>query len=164
MDDKPNKNGTKKSRKESLVDTLSGFTYSLIVGGVIDYTTGLRGWGIASSRAYASSISAVTGGWYGKWRNFLFNKTNTTQNSHWFRKGFVDVLAGNTFQAPIYASAVAVGSLISDGHVDWHKVRDGLEKIVIISPLIAPTLGWYSDFVRKRFGLPSAAQRAGESK
>lgn len=147
--------------KEGLVDTLGNVTYPLIVGSILDYSTGLRGWGIVASRTYATAINAPTGAPYGKWRNFMFKLTKTTGKSNKVRQSLADLVAFNTFQVPLYSSVVAVGSLISEGKVDWDKVKHGAEYLTIISPVIAPTIGMYMDGLRKIFKLKSAPEKAG---
>jgi len=151
---------TKKIRgKEGLVDTLGNVSYSLIAGGILDYASGLRGWGIIASRLSATAINLPTGAPYGKWRNLTFKLTKTTNESSKIRKSLADLLAFNTFQVPIYSSAVAIGSLISEGKIDWQKVEKGAAYIALISPLIAPTLGYYMDGLRKVFRLKSAPEK-----
>jgi len=152
----------RKSRKEKIVDAFSNVSYSLVTGAALDYFSGLNFWGIITSRASASGLNAVTGAPYGLWRNFVFNKTRTSDENSIFRKGFVDFLAFNSFQTPIYASAVALGSLVSEGEVKWDKVADGAINLALVSPLIGPTLGIYYDFLRNICGLKSAAEKAGE--
>ena len=149
-----------KRGKEGLVDTLSNVTYPLILGGALDYASGLRGWGIVTSRVYATPINLLTGAPYGKWRNLLFKLTRTTDQNSKLRQSFVDLIAFNTFQAPLYSTAVAVGSLISEGSINWDKVKHGIEYLAMISPLVAPTLGMYIDGLRKLFKLKSASEKS----
>jgi hypothetical protein len=152
-----------KKGKESLVDTIGNVTYPLVVGSALDYAAGLRGWGIVASRTYATGINLPTGALYGKWRNLIFRLTRTTDKSSKLRKSIVDLLSFNTFQVPLYSSVVAVGSLISEGKVDWEKVGHGAEYLAMISPFVGPTMGWYMDGLRKLFKLKSASTKAGES-
>ncbi len=79
------------------------------------------------------------------------------------RKSLVDLLAFNTFQVPVYGTAVAIGSFISEGKVDWEKVKNGCEYIAIISPLIAPTMGWYLDGLRKVFKIKPAFEKQNQA-
>jgi len=76
----------KKSRRESLVDTAGLITYSLLAGAITDYVSGLRGIGILASRTYGTVINIPTAAPYGKWRNFLYKKTKTTDESSKLRK------------------------------------------------------------------------------
>lgn len=146
--------------KTALVDIGGNVTYSLIVGSVIDYFAGLNLTGIIASRTSATGINLVTGGPYGWWREKAYQATKTNEESGKVRKTLVDLLAFNTFQVPIYASVVAIGSLISEGKVDWEKVKDGSTYFMMISPLIGPTMGLYMDGFRKLFGVKSAAEGA----
>ncbi len=149
-----------RSSKESIVDTMGSVTYPLIVGTALDYASGLRGWGLVASRAYATGINIPTGGLYGKWRNTVFRTTRTIENSGKLKKSIADLVAFNSFQIPLYSSVIAVGSLVSEGEVDWNKVARGAEYLAIFSPLVGPTLGWYMDGLRKAFKLKSAPEKA----
>ncbi|MBW2999674.1 L-alanine exporter AlaE [Candidatus Woesearchaeota archaeon] len=151
-------------RKIAAVDTGGNVTYSLIVGSILDYCAGLDVVGILVSRGYATAVNSVTGGPYGWWRERVFKATKTKEKSGKIRKTLADLLAFNTFQVPIYATALTVASLVSEGKVDWEKVRDGATYLATISPLIAPTMGWYMDGFRKVFGVKSAAEGAYKSK
>jgi len=146
--------------KVAVVDTAGNITYSLIVGSLLDYSAGLNLAGIVASRASATAMNSVTGGPYGWWREKIFKTTKTTEKSGKIRKTLVDLLAFNTFQVPIYAAAVAIGSYVSEGKVDMEKVQNGATYLATISPLIGPTMGWYMDGFRKLFGIKSAAEGA----
>ena len=155
--------------KESLVDTMGLVSYSLVVGAGMDYSAGLRGFGILASRAYGTAINIPTGALYGKWRNFVYRKSRTTDKSSKLRKGVTELVAFNTFQVPLYATVIAVGSLASnllskgEFEIDIDKVFTGAEHLAMVSPLIGPTLGWYTEGLRKIFGLKSAPRKARES-
>ncbi|MDD5253985.1 MAG: L-alanine exporter AlaE [Candidatus Nanoarchaeia archaeon] len=148
------------TRKIAAVDTAGNITYSLVVGSVLDYWTGLNLAGIIASRASATAMNSVTGGPYGWWREKAFKIAKTSEESGRLRKTLVDLLAFNTFQVPIYAAAITIGSLFSEGKVDMEKVQNGATYLATISPFIGPTLGWYMDGCRKLFGVKSAAEGA----
>ena len=161
------KSVAEKKGKESLVDTLGLVSYSLIAGAATDYASGLRGLGIVASRAYGTAINIPTGAPYGKWRNFLYRKTKTTDKSSRFRKYLVELLAFDTFQVPLYATVVAVGSLASnllqgEAKVDLDKVARGSAILTAVSPLVGPTVGLWMEGFRKLFRLKSAPKKAGE--
>jgi len=147
------------AKKIALVDTLGNVTYSIIVGSMLDYSAGLRLKGIISSRATATGINTITGGPYGWWREKMFKWTNTKSDSNKIRKYLVDLLAFNTFQIPVYATALSVGTLI-EGEYDFSKVANGIKNLAMISPLIGPTMGWYMDGFRRLFGIKSASKGA----
>ena len=148
------------TRKVATVDIGGNVTYGLIVGTLLDYSAGLNLAGIVASRTYATMMNTVVGGPYGWWREKAFQVTKTNEEHSKPRKTLVDLLAFNTFQIPLYATALSIGSLISEGSIDAEKVRDGATNLAIISPLIGPTMGWYLDGFRKLFGVKSAAQGA----
>lgn len=151
--------------REEVADTISTQVFPLIVGGCMDAYAGARGLGLLASRSYAASINLPTGAPYGKWRNFLYKRTGTTEESHWFRKYAIELVAFNTFQVPLYATVAGMGVLCS-GNPTTEKVIDGALKgakgLAVISPAIGPAFGWSMKFLRQRvFKLESAAQKAG---
>ena len=148
------------ARKILVVDTVGTMAHSLIIGSMLDYYVGLSFAGIVASRTSATAINSVTGGLYGWWREKIFKITKTDEESGKLRKTLIDLLAFNTFQVPIYATAVTVGSLVSEGKIDMEKIKHGSTYLATISPLIGPTLGWTMDGCRKLFGVKSAAEGA----
>jgi len=79
------------------------------------------------------------------------------------RKTTIDLTAFNTFQIPIYAIAVAIGSFVSEGEINLEKIENGARNLAVFSPLVGPTLGWYMDWCRKLFGIKSAVEGAYEN-
>ncbi|MBS3079726.1 L-alanine exporter AlaE [Candidatus Pacearchaeota archaeon] len=167
--DEPVKLIQEKTGKETLVDTLGMVSYALVVGAGIDYSAGLDAMGIVSARAYGTAINIPTGGPYGKWRNFVYKKTKTTDQSSKLKKYVAELLSFNSFQVPLYATVVAVGSLASnllangEFKIDFNKVSTGAQHLAMASPLIGPTLGLYTEGLRRLFGLKSAPRKARES-
>ena len=152
------------TKKTILVDTIGNISYSLTVGILLDYCIGLNLAGIIASRASATAMNSVTGGPYGWWREKAFEITQTNEKSGGLKKGFVDLLAFNTFQVPIYAVALIMGSLVSEGEIDTEKVQNGTMYLASISVFIAPTLGWYMDGCRKLFNVKPATEGAYKKK
>ncbi len=146
--------------KIALADTIGNVSYPLIVASAIDYASGLNLAGIVTARASSIPLNAVTGRPYGWWREQAYKLTGTKESSGKVRKTLTDLLAFNTFQVPLYASLVAFGSLVSEGQVDWNKVKHGATYLAEVSPFIGPTMGLYMDFIRKCFGVNSAAKMA----
>jgi hypothetical protein len=150
----------KLSAKEKIVDTFGTITYSLVAGAALDYAAGLNLKGILVSRGYGTIVNSLTGALYGKWRNLIFKATKTTEKSSKPRQFLTDLLAFNTFQVPLYSSILSVASYVSEGKIDFEKVKDGSIYLATISPLIGPTMGWYMDKFRKLVGVKSAPQQA----
>lgn len=128
-----------------VVDTIGNVTYSVVVGGITDYCAGLNLAGILTSRVTGTVVNSLTGGLYGWWREKAFAMTGTCQEGGAVRRNLVDLCAFNTFQVPLYMGIVAFGSYISEGKMDFEKACAGGEYLVMISPIIGPTLGWYTD-------------------
>ncbi|MDO8480383.1 MAG: L-alanine exporter AlaE [Nanoarchaeota archaeon] len=146
------------------VDRLANVTYSLFVGAAIDAASGASALEVLVSRASATGINAATGGWYGWWREKMCSYTGTTQESGPLRKGVSDLLAFCTFQIPLYAlvrtTGGAIGELTGKGELDVTEILSGMGLLAAFSPLIGPTLGIYTDTVRRLFGIKSAAEGA----
>jgi hypothetical protein len=160
-------------KKESRVDKLSSISYSLVVGSILDLASGLKVVGWLTSRGQATITNYITGGWYGKWRNFLFEKTNTTTESSWVKKRGVDFVAFNTVQTPIYGTAVTIASIVeqaipvvtqygfnaltNDNSIDFNQALDsglkGMTFLATISPLAEPTMNYTMNKFRQYFGL-----------
>ena len=149
------------SKRGKIADFLSGITYSLVVGSLLDYSAGLRFPGIMYSRASSLVTDSLTSAPYGMWRDKVFKTAKTTEKSGKIKKYLTDLVAFNTFQIPVYAAIVSFASLLSDGgYIDGEKVRHGVTYLAAISPLIAPTRGLYMDGVRKLFGVKSSLEKA----
>lgn len=146
--------------KVATVDTGASISYSLVTGAALDYWSGLSLSGIIASRSYGTAMNFFTSSPYGFWREKIHKLTRTKEESGKLRKGAADLLAFNTFQTPLYATAIAAGCLISEGRIDWEKVKSGVLHLAEISPFIGPTFGMYNDWVRKLFGVKSASEGA----
>ncbi len=147
--------------RTTLADTIGKITYSIPVGLALDYfKSGLRGWGIVSSRAFATVVNLFTGYPYGKWREGWYRLTGTTEESSPLRKGLVELGAVNTFETYVYGTAICVGSLIQKGEINYWDVQSGMEGLMILSPFIGPTMGLWLDGTRRLFKVKPAAAGA----
>ncbi len=146
------------NRRTAIADVVGNNLYGLIVGGTLDYFAGLDAEGIAVSRLSGAIVNTVTGAPYGWWREKVCQITGTNKSSGKLRKGLADLLAFNTFQTPLYSLLVGIGSKVSEGEVNWDKMKNGAEYLAMISPLIAPTMGIFMNGVRKVFRVKSAAE------
>jgi hypothetical protein len=155
-----NEKKTPSKKKVLLVDTFGNITSSILIGMPLDYWTGLRGLGIIGSRASSTPLNFFPGCFYGGWREKCFNWTNTKPEHNIIRKTLVDLAAFNSFQAPVYGIAVAIGSWLEEGYVNMDKVKDGMENLVFMSPIIGPLTGFYMDGFRRLFGIKSASKGA----
>ena len=147
-------------RRIAGADILGNVFSSLIIGVPLDYSAGLNLVGIISSRVFATPINIATGGPYGRWREKVFEFTKTDERNSWIRKKLVEIAAFNSFQIPIYATAVAIASAISEGAVDLEKVKEGVEYLAIASPIIGPVKGYFMNVSRRILGVRSAEEGA----
>ena len=146
--------------KVGLVDTLGNQSYCLIVGAAIDYMSGMSPAGVLASRCTGIVMNAATAAPYGWWREKVYGFSGTNEESGNLRKTLTELLAFNIFQVPGYAAVLAIANFISEGEVDSNKLISGMTNLAVISPFIAPTMGLYMDFIRKLFGVKSAAAYA----
>jgi hypothetical protein len=143
-------------RKTVYADTFGNITYSLILGSILDYYSGLNIPGIISARFSATIMNTFASGPYGLWREEIFKITKTNEDSSRVRKTLLDLVSYNTFRLPMYGVAIAIGSFSSEGKVDMEKVQNGVTYLAALSPIIGPTLGLYMNFCRKIVGVNSA--------
>ena len=150
--------------KEDIADTISTQSYPLVVGAAIDYWSGVRGLGLLASRGYAAGINLPTGAPYGKWRNFVYRTAGVKEDSFWVKKSCADLVAFNTFQVPLYATVTGIGVFCSGDPTFekvYHGAVDGARHLAMLSPIIAPTMGLWMDFLRtKVFKTESASQKS----
>jgi hypothetical protein len=151
-------------RKVWAVDTAATVIYSIASGSAFDYASGLDLTGIIASRATGIVFNAVTGGPYGWWREKVYKITGTKEDSGKIRKFLAEMLATNTFQTPTYCIMIAVGSLVSEGYVDFEKIKNGMIYVTAFSPLLCTTIGWFIDKFRRLFGISPAAKGAYKKK
>ena len=150
--------------KNSLADIVGNVSCSLVVGGALDYfASHLDCMGILVSRAYATVINALTSTHYGKWRDYVFKKMHTTEESSLAKMYISNVAAFVPFQVPVYATAVGLASYLSDGYIDFDKVKNGAFFLTMISPAVAPTQNWTMDKTRQLFGIKSSAQKVSDA-
>ncbi len=148
------------NKKQAVVDTASGITYSWIVGSVLDYYAGLNFSGIVVSRTSATALNFLASAPYGWWKDQIYKWTKTNKESSRFRKYFTDLLAFNTGQTLLYATSLAIGGLVSEGKLNWEKVKNGVEYVAIVSPLIGPLMNIYMDYARRLFKLKTSAEKS----
>jgi len=152
--------GFKQEKVETEVDRWTNISYSLVVGGLLDSLAGLTPAGLVGSRSFATVVNALTGGKYGKWRNYVYEKMDAGPTSSKARQLGAELVAFNSFQTPVYALAVAVGDVLSTGSVDPEKIMYGALSLSVMSPAIGPTMGWSLNRARELFGLQTPQEKA----
>ena len=137
---------------EYAVDTTAMITFStpiamtnelFVVG--MDFKQSLK------TRAVATVVNLLTARIYGKFRNYIFNKCKTTNDSRFLRRLSTDILAFVSFQAPLYA-----GLLLVNGVEESKEFLSGLAVITGLSGVIGRPYGVYLDTVRNISGLKHA--------
>jgi hypothetical protein len=120
---------------------------------------GLAGMSVETSlktRAIAAFSDLFLGRPYGKFRNYLFKKTDTTTASHWARRMAVDASANIAFWLPIYIGMMYIAGA-------------NLRSIVISAVATIPAslvggrlAGIFMDWIRKMSGLKAAPEHAND--
>ncbi|MBI2147142.1 L-alanine exporter AlaE [Candidatus Woesearchaeota archaeon] len=142
-------------------DKMSMNAYSIIVGGFLDiFGAGMTPTGLALNRTIAFVWNSLTGGVYGKYRDVVFQITKTTTESSKRRQFAADFFAFYTFQVPTYAAAISTTLLITKGHIDLERIKDGMVAASLMSPFISPTTNWTLDKSREYCGLETSAEKA----
>lgn len=91
--------------RKFLADTVAMITFSWVIGMVIEMgIAGLTLGQSLQSRISGVAANLLTGGLYGKFRDWLFTVTKTTNESGWLREMFVGTLAFVSFQVPLYTA------------------------------------------------------------
>ena len=146
-----------------IIDTISTNLYSFAIGTGLDTAgahLGPEGW--LYSRGFAVVINSLTGGAYGAYRRGIFKLTHTTEKSAWLQQRVADLFVFNTAQTLIYGASLAVASYLSEGAIDWEKVKGGIIGLMKLSPLVAPTMGWFQDRMYEYCGFQAAAGQSEE--
>ncbi|MBI5393312.1 L-alanine exporter AlaE [Candidatus Woesearchaeota archaeon] len=147
-------------RKEKRVDQTAAISYSIVIGAVVDLLTGLNAVGIITSRLISAGVNYIIGDKYGKYRDFWYRKTKTTYESSRIKQWLVETYGVSvSFNTPLYTAVVAIGSLVSEEEINLEKVENASYLVLITSPLIGPTLGWWYNRMRKWFGLQTAQEK-----
>ncbi|MEK6963967.1 MAG: L-alanine exporter AlaE [Nanoarchaeota archaeon] len=103
---------------------------------------------VMHSRQWGVPTSLIFGGlFFGHYRNLIWKKAKTHENSSHLRKGLTDFTANTTFWAPVYSFIL-------------HKAgteNTDIALLATLTPILEPLLfarpyGWVMDQFRKRFG------------
>ncbi len=136
--------------RKFLVDTSAMISYSIAVGMANEMLiAGMSLEQSLKSRAMSIIPNMLTGGIYGKYRDWVLKKFKTTQQSHWLKKAVADITAFASFQGPLYATILTLAGADSD------QIMTAVGSITLISPLLGRPYGLYLDGLRKISGVRS---------
>ncbi len=135
-----------------MVDTASQIAFFTVSGalfekGVINLTykqtTSVRAMGIASM--------LLTGERYGKYRDYLYRRTKTDENSSRARRWLTEMFAFSTVPIPLYVATLAIAGA--------DRKQIGLSVVLSLAFALPESalLGLWMDSVRKFCGLKPAA-------
>ncbi len=126
--------------KKFVIDTLAMVTFSWVVGMIVEiFISGLTLGQSLQSRVTGTLANVLTGGIYGKFHDWLFKITNTT-NKNQIREFIVGTIAFVLFQVPLYVlillstgatvsqitiatATITVTSIFSGGPYEWFLTK-----------------------------------------
>jgi len=147
------KTGFKNAFYEWAIDTLAMVTFSTPVAMANEiFIIGMSPLHSLKARTVALPINLLTASPYRKFRNFVFDKFGTKEDSGFFRKAVTDIAAFTMFQLPLYAGIVTVSG-------GGKHIKAGLITITLISTAIGRPYGAYLDMMRRAAGLPPAGKK-----
>ena len=132
------------SKRGKIADFLSGITYSLVVGSLLDYSAGLRFPGIMYSRASSLVTDSLTSAPYGMWRDKVFKTAKTTEKSGKIKKYLTDLVAFNTFPVAIPEK---VRLLTAGDAVKFTVGKLPVPPVVIFDPGCTLVTSFVSEFI-----------------
>ncbi len=148
LENKVDREVKKSGFKQFLADTTASVTYSFVVGGLNElFVAGMTWEQMLKSRGMATAVNVALGRPYGKFRDYVFQKTKTTEKSGFFRKFFADVAAFATFWVPIYASILYLAG------ADRDQIMTACGTITAMSGVLGRPYGLYLDVIRKGLGV-----------
>jgi hypothetical protein len=133
-------------RTTMLADTVASVTWSLTVGSGTEYLAGLSLEEMLRSRALNLTISAIWGRPAGKFKDYLWEKTGTTQESSLITRAAVDGAAYIISWIPTYA--VAVYAAGARGETFEHAIYNCVAALAVMSI----PYNWWQDRMRSAFG------------
>lgn len=144
------------------IDTISNNIYSVAIGTGLD-TGGahLEPMAWLGTRGFAAVVNTMTGAWYGVYRDFVYKLAKPViEMAPVTGTILADMFVFNTAQPLIYGSAAFISTLVFEGHADFEKAKRGAEGLILLSPFIGPSLGWFTDRIREYAGFRTAAEQA----
>lgn len=148
LEDTVKKEESKYGFRRFLADTFAITSYGTFVNGSLEYfIVGLTFEQTAESRGMNALINLPLGRPYGKYRDFVWRKLKTDENSGFLRKIAADIASVISFWIPVYAAV-----LYTTG-ADHKQVLSACATTTVINAFMGRPIGWYLDTVRSFFGV-----------
>ncbi len=114
------------------------------------------------AREFAAVVNILTGSPYGRFRDLVFRKMKTTEQSSFARKMLSDTVAFIPFQGALYAG------ILKYAGADTKQILSGVCLVALSAGFVGRPLGLYQDALRRATGLkpaysPSALETEPES-
>ncbi len=140
---------------ELVVDTSVAVIAPAVVAAPIEYFVLDMDCGkVAAARGLCAVFNGATGRLYSKYRNWVFRKLKTTEESSWVKKCLSDMLVFGTSWGPAYAGILAV----SGGSTE--QVAGGAGIALALAGLAGILYGKALNFTRRLCGLKTAEELA----
>ncbi len=150
LEDTTQQSPSGKTLKNIVIDASASITFGTVVGGANEYLiAGMTLDQVFHSRGMMMIPNLLVGRPYGVYRDWMFRKTKTRKESHWLRKGLLDIFTLTTFQCPIYAGVLALAG------ADKEQITAAVTTVTLGAPLIGVAYGRYLDWFRNVCGIQS---------
>lgn len=103
----------------------------------------------AKARAMGTIVNTFIGRPYGIYRDYIFRKTNTTQESSFGRRYLVDTIVSVTFQTPTYCGILALSG------ADSEQITKAAGTVTLLSGFLGRPYGVYLEAIRSSSGIGS---------
>ena len=134
--------------RKFIIDTSAMVSYSIAIGMANEILIANMSLEQSlKSRAMSIIPNMLTGGIYGKYRDWVLKKFKTSKKSHWLKKAVADITAFASFQGPLYATILALAGADSD------QIMTAVGSVTLMSPVLGRPYGLYLDGLRKISGL-----------
>ena len=137
-------------------DTFAELTIANPIGVVFEASAGMDFSEIGWARIYGSIASIGVGRPYGLWRNYIYKKFKTTDETSKKKKYFTELLSFASFQTPVYI----IGTYLAGA--EYREITQSALTISLTAPFLGPILGVWQDKCRNYVGLESASRLVGK--
>ena len=133
------------------VDTAAMIAFSTPIAMANEvFVAGMTPFESLKARGIATVVNSLTARPYGKYRDYIFEKSGIKENTGFVKKAVTDTLTFATFQAPLYGTILAISG------ADLKQVIVGTATITALSGFIGRPYGAFLDTFRKFFGKKAA--------
>jgi hypothetical protein len=139
---------TRRRLAKWVVDTLTIVLLSTVATAPMELAVvGLTFEQMANARWRGAVVNILTGGFYGQFRDWIYEKKFRADKGGRVRKYFAELTAFGLFQVPLYVLVL----MITRADVD--QIIRGCGFALAVSPVAAPVLDWCMVYLRRWLGV-----------